>query len=314
MPKIDYLNEDQPISGQKYALISIIGPHMPQKSDVWAIKVKGTAHSEEAADKLGQRLQQLDPDIDIHRVPVGIFFPLSIDPSSADNIVYQNEQLNEIVKKNKENRMDARDHFEERKRSMMEDAMKEGQEQGSTQEHPIAVLNDIHKSEKRIQELQKELENANSELNISELKFNTFSNEEKTNAANEYNKINETETETKQETKTDSTFQINHQPQSSNTPTSSLTTLSNNSLLTSSTTSPKTTSTTLSTIKEENNPLFNVKEIELINEKIKKGKLSESELTTLIKRRELLKEKLNNKDSINNLVNDNFQNNNYGIF
>lgn len=309
MPKIDYLNEDQPISGQKYALISIIGPHMPQKSDVWAIKIKGTSHSEEAADKLGQRLQQLDPDIDIHRVPVGIFFPLAIDPSSADNIVYQNEQLNEIVKKNKENRMDARDHFEERKRSMMEDAIKEGREQGNTQEHPIAVLNDIHKSEKRIQELQTELKNAKSELNIAKLKFDTFSIEEKTNSANEYNKINEIAQETKQEITYQST---GHQlPSSINTPTSSLTSLSNNSLLTSATTEPR---TTLSTLKEENNSLFNVKEIELINEKIKKGKLSESELSILLQRRELLKEKLNDKDSINNLVNDNFQNNNYGIF
>lgn len=307
MPNIDYLNEDQPISGQKYALISIIGPHMPQKSDVWAIKIKGTSHSEEAADKLGHRLQQLDPDIDIHRVPVGVFFPLAIDPSLSDNIVYQNEQLNEIVKKNKENRIDARDHFEERKRSMIEDAIKEGREQGNTQEHPIAVLNDIHKSEKRIQELQKELKNAKSEFDISKLKFDTFSIQEKTNAAEEYNKINEDETESK----TDLNSEFNYQePSTNNTPTSSLTSLSNNSLLTSSTTSPK----TISTLNENNNILFNAKEIELINEKIKKGKLSESELSTLLKRRDLLKEKLNDKDSINNFVKDNFQDNNYGIF
>jgi hypothetical protein len=32
---IDYLGEDEPIQSQKYALISIVGPHMKQKRDVW---------------------------------------------------------------------------------------------------------------------------------------------------------------------------------------------------------------------------------------------------------------------------------------
>ena len=75
----DLLNEDPPLNGQAVALISIIGPHMRQKCDVWGIKIKGTASSEEEADKLGKRLQVLDPDIDIFRVPVGKFFPLSIN-------------------------------------------------------------------------------------------------------------------------------------------------------------------------------------------------------------------------------------------
>ena len=309
MPRIDYLNEDQPINGQKYALISIIGPHMPQKCDVWAIKIKGTAHSEEAADQLGKRLQQIDPDVDIHRVPVGIFFPLAIDPTVADNVVYQNEQLNEIVKKNKENRMDAKDHFEERKRTMMEDAIREGRQQGNTQEHPIAVLNDINKSETKIQELERELNNVKSELSISKLKFDTFSLDEKTNAATEYNRINETQ----DSTNTNSSSSSIVYPEAIHTATSSLTTLSENSLLTSSTTAPK-TKNELPTIEEENNLLFTVREIELINEKIKKGKLSESESLALHTRLEILQKKLNDKNSINNLVNDNFQKNNYGIF
>ena len=272
MPKIDYLNEDQPINGQKYALISIIGPHTNQKSDVWAIKIKGTAPSEDAADAMGKRLQQLDPDVDIHRVPVGVFFPLAIDPTIADNVVYQDEQLNEIVRKNKENRLDARDHFEQRKRDMMEDAIREGKDQNTTQEHPIAVLNDINKSESRIQELAKELEHLKSNLNVSKLKFDTFSIEDKKSAANEYNRINQTQE---------------------------------------SVAGP---SNSLPTIQEESNLLYDVKEIELINEKINKGKLSKSELDTLTTRLDVLHEKLKNKESVNNLINANFNKNTYGIF
>lgn len=38
---IDYLFEDPPITGQTYALVSIVGPHMPQKCDVWGLKIRG---------------------------------------------------------------------------------------------------------------------------------------------------------------------------------------------------------------------------------------------------------------------------------
>ena len=37
---IDYLFEDPEITNQKYALVSIVGPHMPQKCDVWGLKVE----------------------------------------------------------------------------------------------------------------------------------------------------------------------------------------------------------------------------------------------------------------------------------
>jgi hypothetical protein len=193
----DMLSEDPYINGQAVALISIIGPHMRQKCDVWGIKIKGTASSEEEADKMGKRLQALDPDIDIFRVPVGKFFPLSIDPASADNTIYQDERLNELIKENKLNRMQAKDHFEERKTQMVEDAIREGQTESSSSsvEHPVALLNRVNTTESRIQELQKELDTLQNTLNVTQLKFNELSVEDKTKATEEFNKINGTTVE-----------------------------------------------------------------------------------------------------------------------
>ena len=63
LKEIDYLTEDVPISGQKFALISIVGPHMNQKCDVWGMKVKAVADSIEKARSLSARLVKADPDL-----------------------------------------------------------------------------------------------------------------------------------------------------------------------------------------------------------------------------------------------------------
>ena len=62
---IDYLFEDPPIPSQQYALISIVGPHMPQKCDVWGLKVRAVAGSIEEAKKLSQKILRVDNNYDI---------------------------------------------------------------------------------------------------------------------------------------------------------------------------------------------------------------------------------------------------------
>ena len=106
---IDYLSEDTPIPSQKYALITIVGPHMRQKCDIWGLKIRGVADSMENAKALAQRLMKRDKDYDIYTVDVGKFFPLNIKPTDVNNIEYQNEQLNQLMKTYMENRELAND-------------------------------------------------------------------------------------------------------------------------------------------------------------------------------------------------------------
>lgn len=267
--KIDYLSEDQPINGQAVALISIIGPHMRQKCDVWGIKIKGTASSEEEADKMGKRLQALDPDIDIFRVPVGKFFPLSIDPASADNTIYQNEELNELIKENKLNRMQAKDHFEQRKQMMMEDAVRESQTGSSSVEHPVALLDRVNTTESRIKELTEELDSLKNKLSVTQIKFNELSIEEKEKATDEFNKINGTTV---------------NEIQSENL------------------------------IEETNNTKEILDSIKTIEEKLEKGKVSESEALELNTQLNILKAQLTTK-STNEFINDSFKDSQYnGMF
>lgn len=271
MKRVDMLNEDIPINGQAVALISIIGPHMRQKCDVWGIKIKGTASSEEEADKMGKRLQALDPNIDIFRVPVGKFFPLSIDPASADNTIYQDEQLNELIKQNKLNRMQAKDHFEQRKQKMMEDAIREEQNSSSSGEHPVALLDRVNTTESRIKELQKELESLQKTLDVSQLKFNELSVDEKEKATDEFNKINGTTVES----------------------------IETNNL-----------------VEETNDTKEMLASIKTLEEKLEKGKVTESEAIELNTQLNILKGQLATQSKkTNEFINDSFKNSQYnGMF
>ena len=108
---IDYLFEDPEIPSQKYALVSIVGPHMPQKCDVWGLKIRGTTDSVDKAKTLCKRLLRLDNNYDIYTVEVGKFFPLAVEPNEISDIEYQNDQLNTLVKsylENKERRFNIR--------------------------------------------------------------------------------------------------------------------------------------------------------------------------------------------------------------
>ena len=83
---IDFLFEDPEIPSQKYALISIVGPHMKQKCNVWGLKIRGVADTIDAAKNLCKRLLRIDNNYDIYTVEVGKFFPLNVDPLQIDNI------------------------------------------------------------------------------------------------------------------------------------------------------------------------------------------------------------------------------------
>ena len=62
---IDYLFEDPPINGQTFALVSIVGPNLQQKCNVYGLKVRGVANSLESAKTMSLKLTKIDPDFDI---------------------------------------------------------------------------------------------------------------------------------------------------------------------------------------------------------------------------------------------------------
>jgi hypothetical protein len=179
---IDFLFEDPEIPSQKYALISIVGPHMKQKCNVWGLKIRGVADTIDAAKNLCKRLLRIDNNYDIYTVEVGKFFPLNVDPLQIDNIEYQNDQLNTLIKSYLENKNNANELWHKRKIEMIEEAINEGKNQSefaNKPEHPIAVLQRIRNYEDAIIEAEKSLQSLRNDLEKAQDKFNNYTHEEK---------------------------------------------------------------------------------------------------------------------------------------
>lgn len=197
---IDYLNEDPEIPQQKYALISIVGPNMKQKCDVWGLKIRGVANSLETAKALTKKIMRIDKDYDIYTVDVGKFFPLAVEPYDIGNVEYENEQLNALVKNYLANKEQANEHWHQRKNEMMKEALREGQaeaqeELANRKEHPIAVLQRITNFESKMKELTEQLDSLNQDLKLSKEKYNSYTQEEKELADRELRKAIESNME-----------------------------------------------------------------------------------------------------------------------
>lgn len=197
---IDYLFEDPPITGQNYALISIVGPNMPQKCDVWGLKVRGVCNTLDQAKDKTQKLMNIDNNYDIYTVEVGKFFPLAVEPLDIQDVEYQNTQLNTLIKGYLENREAANQQWHARKNEMMQDAIREGQEQLSKKEHPIAVLQSIQELKDKMKQLQEELQNTEENLLKKMTYFNSYDGNERESAIKELNKVFENVNDNERET------------------------------------------------------------------------------------------------------------------
>lgn len=200
--KIDYLFEDPVINNQKYGLISIVGPNMPQKNDIWAFKIRGVADTTDQAGKMAKKLRQVDDSCDIYIVEIGKFSPLQVNPSEIQNQEYGDDQLNCLLKSYLENKEKANDHFQVRKQQMIKDAIREGKDQEKKNEHPIAVLQRIRDYEEKEKKIKESLEDVISDLKLSKDKFDNYTDEEKCIANEELSKAIEQrlqESETKSE-------------------------------------------------------------------------------------------------------------------
>jgi hypothetical protein len=182
---IDYLFEDPEIQNQKFALISIVGPNMKQKCDVWGLKIRGVSDTLEKAKTQCQKLLRIDNNYDIYTVEVGKFFPLAVEPHQINDIEYENKQLNTLVKSYLENKESANELWHQRKSEMIQTAIKEGKNQeefANKPEHPIAVLYRIRDYEQTINELEGQLKTVNDRLENARSKFSGYTDVEKSDA------------------------------------------------------------------------------------------------------------------------------------
>jgi hypothetical protein len=110
----DYLT----VPGQLFACISFVGPDQPQKNEKLGMKIRGCFATRDEAASHAKRLQKEDAIVDIYVVDMYKWLLIPPDREQINDVHYQNEKLEEIMSKYRENQSAAAAMFEKRKRDM----------------------------------------------------------------------------------------------------------------------------------------------------------------------------------------------------
>jgi hypothetical protein len=107
------------VPGQLYACISLVGPDCPQRNEKLGLKIRGCFNSREEAASHAKRLQKEDGYVDIYVVDMYKWLLIPPDRDQIADTHYNDEKLEEIMTKYRENQAMAAKMFEERKRDMI---------------------------------------------------------------------------------------------------------------------------------------------------------------------------------------------------
>jgi hypothetical protein len=118
---VDILEEDiVTVPGQAYALVSFVSPDGNQRSEKCGIKIRGCFASRDEAAAHVKKIQRFDPKFDVYLVDMYKWLVTPPpNPSDVGDVEYQEEYLQKLVRGYYENQSLAKQHFEERKASVM---------------------------------------------------------------------------------------------------------------------------------------------------------------------------------------------------
>jgi len=124
-PEVNLQEDSIKVPGQNWVCVSFVSPTGNQKNKNFGMKIRGVFDKQEEAVDHVKRLIRLDPVFDIFICEMYNWCLIPPDPEKIADQTYQNEELNKIVGEYRRNQIYAKEHFEERKREMMEQAAEE---------------------------------------------------------------------------------------------------------------------------------------------------------------------------------------------
>jgi hypothetical protein len=113
------------VPGQNWACVSFVSPDGNQKHKQMGMKIRGVFDQHSEAVEYVKRLIRLDPTFDIYVCDMYNWCLIPPDPEKISDQTYQNEELNKIIGEYRKNQIYAKEHFEERKRELMQQAADE---------------------------------------------------------------------------------------------------------------------------------------------------------------------------------------------
>jgi len=124
---IDYLTEDKPIPGQLWVCVSFLSPEGIKNCSVRGLKNRGLIGTKQEADERANELQKVDADFHVFVGEMGKWLPWDPDPNDVQDQIYQEKELNDLMKGYKDNLQKAKKVQEDRKESMIRDAARQEQ-------------------------------------------------------------------------------------------------------------------------------------------------------------------------------------------
>lgn len=123
--EINLATDTLKVHGQNWACVSFVSPSGNQKCPSIGMKIRGVFDTHPEAVEHVKRLIKLDPDFDIFICDMYNWCLVPPDPEHISDQTYQDEELNKIISEYRKNQIYAKEHFEERKRELMEQAADE---------------------------------------------------------------------------------------------------------------------------------------------------------------------------------------------
>jgi hypothetical protein len=124
---IDYLSEDPPIPGQLWTCISFLSPEGIKNCSLRGLKIRGVFGTKPEADKYAEELQKIDSDFHVFVGEMGKWLPWDPDPNDIKDNIYQEKELNDLMKGYKDNLDKAKKMQQDRKESMIREGAKQEQ-------------------------------------------------------------------------------------------------------------------------------------------------------------------------------------------
>ena len=104
--KIDCLDEDPPISGQRFACMSFISPEGLMNCKVRGFKLRGVYGSYDEARVACAKFQKMDKYFDVYVAEIGKWCPWDPTPEQIKETIYPNKTENKIMKSLQEKEME----------------------------------------------------------------------------------------------------------------------------------------------------------------------------------------------------------------
>lgn len=156
-PDINLQEDKLKVGGQNWVCVSFVSPDGNQKNKSMGMKIRGVFDKQEEAVEHVKKLIRMDPVFDIYVCEMYNWCLIPPDPEKIADQTYQNEELNKIVGEYRKNQMYAKEHFEERKREMIEQAAEEAKqaalkklEEESTESTPSELLDSMSNNVEKV--------------------------------------------------------------------------------------------------------------------------------------------------------------------